>query len=387
MKSISCAVHGHTEWEACLVALIDTKEFQRLKNIRQLGAVWHVFPGATHTRFEHSLGVGHCAERFARSLLKRQPDLELDPFALKIAGLCHDLGHGPLSHAFDRALSLGDAERPCHEERSVAMLRALVAEHGIGIDAGTVDLACELIRPTRRNLPRYAYQIIANDLDAVDVDKFDYLCRDALYTGVGGAVDIERFFRYGKVVGGRLCYALEKMPHSINQLFMFRHQLHSRVYHHPAVRAFELMYLDLLTTLDPLVSKRAHELTDGMFSHDFLDLALLRGEISERAHERASSILTKINRREIYHCAFEFLANSSECAYSASDPALVVDCCVVGYSQNPLFNVLFYRKDGTTCHLPEQTSSLFARRHLDRLLRVYVQRAEENGSAIGSGAQ
>ena len=101
MKTIFCAIHGYTHWEKSLIDIINTVEFQRLKRIKQLAAVHHVYPCATHTRFEHSIGVGHLAEQCCKMLLKHQPHIKLDPFVLKLAGLCHDLGHGPLSHAFD----------------------------------------------------------------------------------------------------------------------------------------------------------------------------------------------------------------------------------------------------------------------------------------------
>uniref|UniRef100_A0A667ZFZ6 HD/PDEase domain-containing protein n=1 Tax=Myripristis murdjan TaxID=586833 RepID=A0A667ZFZ6_9TELE len=97
-------IHGHMEIHPLLVKFIDTPQFQRLRNIKQLGAAYYVYPGASHNRFEHSIGVAYLAGQFLQALRDRQPNLGItdeDILCVQIAGLCHDLGHGPFSHLFD----------------------------------------------------------------------------------------------------------------------------------------------------------------------------------------------------------------------------------------------------------------------------------------------
>ncbi|XP_010638325.1 deoxynucleoside triphosphate triphosphohydrolase SAMHD1 isoform X1 [Fukomys damarensis] len=136
MKVINDPIHGHIELHPLLVRIIDTPQFQRLRYIKQLGGGYYVFPGASHNRFEHSLGVGYLAGCLARELCEKQPELQIserDVLCVQIAGLCHDLGHGPFSHMFDgRFIPLARPEvKWTHEQGSVQMFEYLVNSNGL----------------------------------------------------------------------------------------------------------------------------------------------------------------------------------------------------------------------------------------------------------------
>lgn len=380
MKTIFCSLHGYTHWEPPLIELINTPEFQRLKRIKQLAAVHHVFPCAVHTRFEHSIGVGHLAERFARALLARQPGLQIDPLVLKLAGLCHDLGHGPLSHAYDKHLAARGRCKCAHEDRSVDLLRVLVRRYGIDLDAQVVDDACELIRPRKHTLPTYLYQIIANHVDGIDVDKFDYLSRDAMHTGMSVTIDFDRFLEYARVIDDRLCYPFKGMPHAINQLFLVRHQMHAQVYQHPVVRAFEHMYLDILSLLDDDDGGRLNhaDITDDIFTRDYATLRVLQGHLSQPASVRVFALLDRIARRQLYRCIFETRISAAQVSHlvekRASSSLLLFDIVKIGYAEHPLFSVAFFGADGVARRLsPEEASRAFAFHPHDCFVRIYTR--------------
>ena len=105
-KTVNDPVHDHIQLAPVYSAIIDGKPFQRLRCLKQLGCASYVYPGATHTRFEHSLGVGHLAEKWADALMvkDRLPHEEREHYSkiVGIAGLCHDLGHGPFSHLWEK---------------------------------------------------------------------------------------------------------------------------------------------------------------------------------------------------------------------------------------------------------------------------------------------
>ena len=135
-KTFNDPVHGHIELSSLACRVIDTPQFQRLRDISQLGGVYFVFPGAASKRFEHSLGVAHLAKSFLLQLKKAQPELSIsdqDVLCVELAGLCHDIGHGPFSHLFDgRFLPqvLGDHDF-AHEHASIAIFELLIKENNL----------------------------------------------------------------------------------------------------------------------------------------------------------------------------------------------------------------------------------------------------------------
>lgn len=406
MKHIYDSVHRqYTPWSPQLLDIINTTEFQRLKRIKQLGACHHVFPSATHTRFEHSLGVGYLARKCIESLKNRQPELNINEdtvLTFQLAGLCHDLGHGPVSHAFDHFLNTltTNTHFSQHEERSVDMLHYIVDKYNVNISSTVVDNACELICPTTNALPKWWYQIIANDETCIDVDKFDYLLRDTHMTGmVCNDVDVNRFIDYARVVEvirenkteQMLCYP-EKLQFDINQLFLTRHRLHAQVYQHPTVRAFEMMYTDILHTLKDefknIIDANQDiewllDWTDDMFTNGYLYWFLHQHKFSKSKFEYATHLLQRIHMRQHYTLMKEIKCNDiTECKHrleieqnktkQQTENTLRVDTVTIGYETNPFYNVFFYSKTNPLITSSvKNTSAIFPYHLQDCIIRLY----------------
>jgi HD superfamily phosphohydrolase len=221
-KVFNDPVHGHIELHPLMVRFMDTPQFQRLRYIKQLGGGYYVFPGASHNRFEHSIGVGYLAGELAETLQRKQRELDItdaDVLCVKLAGLCHDLGHGPFSHLFDgKFIPKVLPERKWkHEVASVMMLDHLIEENGLmeemmryGLDENDVTFIKELIIGAGKNAnetpttpPRhdweykgrpesksFLYEIVANKRTEVDVDKWDYFARDCHHLGIPNSFDL-----------------------------------------------------------------------------------------------------------------------------------------------------------------------------------------------------
>lgn len=240
-----------------ILALIDRPEFQRLRRIRQLGLAFFVFPGAEHSRWVHSVGVFHVARRMLDALRERhggtEPFNELEKIRGEIlaAALLHDVGHGPFSHVFERAIPEAvDAEESYptdHEEWTCQIIKdrfaSTLEEHGI-----VVDVVTRLIDKTNRE-HLLAKDIISSQLDA---DRMDYLLRDSKAAGPKyGEFDLEwllHSLRIGerKVPGQeggvwRLCFDSTKAIHVIEEYLLARNFMYEQVYIHRTTRAYEAL--------------------------------------------------------------------------------------------------------------------------------------------------
>ena len=295
-KTFNDPVHGLIDMCNLCLKIIDSPEFQRLQGMKQLGVCDRVYRGATHTRFEHSMGVAHLAERLAESIQRKQPLLEItksDVLCVKIAGLCHDLGHGPYSHLYDGVFIKrmhpngvhGDGKKWRHEDGSVKMFRHLLRVNKIDLTKyGLTNIDQVFIeeiiggveganRRGRGPNKFFLYDIVNNTKSGLDVDKLDYYMRDAMMTNVSIQLDPERFIHCVLVmpadpiegsayhlsdqndsgsVGGNsrrvgqqapelmMCYP-EKLVSEAVTIFRTRYDLHHLVYQHKAVKAIEYM--------------------------------------------------------------------------------------------------------------------------------------------------
>ncbi len=209
---IQDSIHGYIKLNDEEETIIDRPEFQRLRRIQQLGLSSLVYPSATHNRFQHSIGVMHVAGKFAEGLnLDNQKTKEL-----RIAGLLHDAGHGPFSHASE---VLAEREGFSHEDMSCKVVDSLEAD--LSVDADRVK------RIIKGELE--IGRVVAGDVDA---DRMDYLQRDAHATGVNyGHIDADTIVRLSEIDSRRLVFDYKAIP-ALESLLTARFHMMKSVYLH-----------------------------------------------------------------------------------------------------------------------------------------------------------
>ena len=273
--------------------LVDTRAFQRLRYVRQLGLAYLVYPGATHSRFEHALGAYHLAGR-TLALLERGPEWDAlagDASVVATAALLHDIGHYPFSHALE------EIGAPHHEDvASAVLLRgdvAAVLRREVAPDAP--ERIVELIRG------RSASPLQGLISGSLDLDKVEYLKRDALMCGVPyGEIDVDRLIHSLTPVPdpttGRLTIGVaEKGLSALESLLFAKYQMYRNVYWHHAVRSATAMYKRLVVDAIGVGALQTADLAS------FSDESLLH-----RLEERApSALLRGLRERHLHKRAFE----------------------------------------------------------------------------------
>lgn len=405
-KQINDTVHGYIPLTRMATEIIDTEEFKRLENLFQLGTCVYVFRGATHTRFEHSIGTYYLADRLCHCILTRTPYMKLDEWLkdipelreyykrsgksdhlfdeyvielVKISALCHDLGHGPLSHVFDDVfLSHLPLNHPMrhHEARSCAIFEKIISNHPILseiICPDERDFVKSLIKPPEER-SGFIYQIISNNLNGIDVDKCDYLSRDSRILRPQGSGDFQRLVDDVFVIDNIICYP--KQAHlNVVDLFSLRYYLHKQMYCHKTVLAVEYMITDAMRLVDHLL-----HLTESILDLDFfckLDEKFIINSIKFMAlynnnppKEIVDSyeLIRRINTRRLYRLIgskinednYDIDFNRLLDGTVATKEDIVVHCCKIGYvsgDKNPLDNVYYYdRKDVSLNETPRRFS-------------------------------
>lgn len=323
-KIIQDSVHGGIRLEGVFLSLVETPELQRLHSIHQLGLAYLVYPGANHTRFEHSLGAYAVGRRVCRSLALDSEETRL----LECAALLHDVGHLPYSHTLEfvlheqfgmdhedisRRLIEGKETVLSPQEKSslgkVATIPEMLERHGISpreVSSLLNSAPGESVQKTLSgksgqshfNGRRYLSQLISGP---VDVDQLDYLVRDSHYTGVAyGVIDLDRLVETMQIFNGDLVVERGGMS-AIEGMLVARALMFSAVYFHKTVRISELMLAKAVENLGEHGLAQIHSMTDAsLLSH----LDALGGSSRE--------IATLIKYRKLYKRAYAIGTSSLE---------------------------------------------------------------------------
>ena len=267
-------IHIHYEviWN-CL----DSKEFQRLRRIRQLGGDFQVYPTAEHSRFSHSLGVYEIVRRMVTEVKSLCIELtEYEKVCVMLAGLLHDVGHGPFSHAFEHVTNHS------HEEYTAKIILGNTELNSIlrAVSKKLPEDIVSIIQHTHEN--DILNQIVSGQLDA---DRMDYLLRDSYFTATSyGQFDLERILRTMRVrktsEGRKVIVVKHTGIHSVEDYIMARYQMYWQVYYHPVARSYEAVFIQLFNRLKDIFKDNKVYFEDMKVLVPFLE----KSEVSEEEY-------------------------------------------------------------------------------------------------------
>lgn len=222
--------------------LVEHPLFQRLRRIRQLGMTHFVYPGATHTRFQHALGAMHLMNSAIETIRSKGHEIsEEEAEAVNIAILLHDIGHGPFSHSLEKTL----IKDVIHEDISLMMMEELNREF-----RGRLSLAIQIFRNKYKK--KFLHQLVSGQLD---VDRLDYLRRDSFFTGVTeGSIGSDRIIKMLEIRNDRLVVE-EKGIYSIEKFLVARRLMYWQVYLHKGVLAADQLLVMMLRRAKELASE------------------------------------------------------------------------------------------------------------------------------------
>jgi HD superfamily phosphohydrolase len=289
-------VHGYVYITEREKEIIDSYPVQRLHRLRQLAGSEYVYPGANHTRFEHSVGVMYLASKVTEnpniSRLMNKNEAE----TVRIAGLLHDVGHGPFSHVFEQLLDkkLGKT----HEDMTQwiiknSELKDILRRNGYDAeDVGNIAVG-KLHKPKKAFLD----QIISS---AVDVDKQDFIVRDTLHTGAEyGFIDIFRLIHALDVLDENLAIDLGALS-ALESFIIARIESFKSIYFHRVGRAAQIMLALAMEKADDELG-----LTDFRTPEDYMSMDDYTVWTMLKNCKKSSQIIGNLERRRMLKCAYE----------------------------------------------------------------------------------
>jgi uncharacterized protein len=319
-------LYGYVKVEEQLIwDLIQTKEFQRLRRIHQLGGTYMVYHSAEHSRFSHSLGVYEVARRIIYEVDAIRTTLSKEERLIaQCAALLHDLGHGPYSHAFELVFDTN------HEDYSIQIILGdtevnhVLEQYQKGFSKKVSNIINKTCYKTRCNGSNCGHDIMVSLVTSqLDADRLDYLQRDAYFTGATyGEIDLERIIRSFLVIDNKIAFKYSSM-HAIEDYLMSRYHMYWQVYFHPVSVSHEIMLINLFKRIKELLATEyqfiSNEvLIEKMLNHnisieDYLELdeSWMIYKIKEWQKEK-DPILSDLSKRIINRKLFKYISCKNE---------------------------------------------------------------------------
>ena len=276
--------------------IIDSYPFQRLRRLRQLSGAEYVYPGANHTRFEHSVGVMHLAKLLTGNPQISEALSEDEAQMVRVAALLHDVGHGPFSHIFEHLLV--KFMDKTHEDMTVWVVENSELSDvisGLGYEPKTVSRLA--VGSLNKSGKAFLDQIISS---GVDVDKLDFIVRDTHHTGAKyGYVDIFRIIETMDLIGENLAVDIGSLS-ALESFMLARIESFKSIYFHRVGRAVQIMLATALEKAkDELNLVEFNSVDDYLALDDYTVWGMLK------ECEASREIIKRLERRKLIKCAYE----------------------------------------------------------------------------------
>jgi HD superfamily phosphohydrolase len=289
-------VHGYVYITEAEKEIIDSYPVQRLRRLRQLAGAEYVYPGANHTRFEHSIGVMYLAGKVTENPNISQIISEEEAEAVRTAGLLHDVGHGPFSHVFEHLLT--KKLNKTHEDITAWIIKHSELKDllgGLGYKAE--DIAELAVGSLALRGKAFLNQIIRS---SIDVDKLDFVVRDTYHTGAEyGFVDVFRLIHTFDVLDGNLAVDMGALS-TLESFIIARIESFKSIYFHRVGRAAQIMLATALEKADEELGLSSFKNPEEYLAmDDYTVWAMLKN------CKKSSQIIKNLERRRMLKCAYE----------------------------------------------------------------------------------
>ena len=408
VRNINDSIYGTIQLTNFAVKIIDTIEFQRLRNMKQLSTCNYIFQNAVHTRFEHSIGTYYLSQQLTsqisidsnkndinndikknkyiyeylkKTYLENNRLCKFDKYLqelINIAALCHDIGHGPFSHIFDddflNIVGLQNHQNATHEKRSCLLLDNIIKKSSILssiIPSSHIQFIQTIINPDE-HCNGFLYQIVSNNFNGLDIDKIDYLTRDTKCLGMETGFDYRRIINYALESNDIIIYP-EQCAFDIYNVFCTRHKMHNQVYTHKGVISSHYMIIELLLELDKIIDIKKSlddldffcKLTDNYIMEYPKFLKLL----NNNSNKKIDDLSNRLNTHNLYSVIGKFISkniiNLDKSIIFKKYPKLLDDVIIFskkigfvgGNKKHPFENIIIYKtKDMTTSKITKITN-------------------------------
>ena len=323
-------IHGEIPICESAKKIIDTSEYQRLRKIKQGGGVYWCWVGSSHHRFEHSIGVYHLCRKLMDILRNKHKDCINDKEyeLISIGALIHDLGHCISSHLFDDWIKEMGVES-VHEDRSISIFKFMNEKYNLGYNIYDISFISNVINPDFEDmdfigLKKYLYQIVSSE-NGVDVDRMDYILRDASNSGMKFSFELDTILNNTFIQDNEIVFS-DKAKCSIDSFFHTRYSLYKQVCNNSTVIAIEHHMKEILTIADPVFRisysvlygdwDKFCKFTDDIFSIiEFMDDPRL---------DKAKEIMNNIKTRNILKLVGGFISDKELNIVSQNENVIVI---------------------------------------------------------------